>query len=596
VSQPDTLTGRTVAGKYAVKERIGAGGMGAVYRALHLQTGGEVAVKFLHGTAALDDNAVKRFQLEAKNAAQLRHANTIRVTDFGVDQGMFYLVMEHLVGRPLNVAIATQGPFPWRRAVHITRQVLASLWEAHEHSRLIIHRDIKPGNIFLVDLPGMSDHVKVLDFGIARSLAGTGAGTQGFIGTPYYMAPELWKGELVDARTDLYALGCVVFEMLAGGPPFVPPPSATEVLLPLLQMHCNEAPPRTVEAVEGVPPALAAWVDRLLRKDRAERPPSAREALEELDRVAREADVAEMAAEAAPAASRPPEPVRAAPSLRRPTPRAAVADTEVAELEPGPAVTPPTRGRSVDEQAKAEADEKAKAEAKAAAEEKARAEAEEQAKAQAEAEAEAEAREKAKAEAREKAKAEAREKAKAEAREKAKAKAEAREKAKAAAREKAKAGGGDRKGLSPLVIAALVFVPIALVAVALIVSSDSPAPDLSGSRRGTMVFDENAPRGGLQFTYRARLSEKDHVDDEGNRIGDAGLVLARDRMNYHYNFARDEEDGYDQGVDSEDTVAMFGHLVGRALSPEMKRVILEGTPLVEVEVYDNGLGVEILGP
>ena len=562
MSQPDTLTGRTVAGKYAVKERIGAGGMGAVYRALHLQTGGEVAVKFLHGTAALDDNAVKRFQLEAKNAAQLRHANTIRVTDFGVDQGMFYLVMEHLVGRPLNVAIATQGPFPWRRAVHITRQVLASLWEAHEHSRLIIHRDIKPGNIFLVDLPGMSDHVKVLDFGIARSLAGTGAGTQGFIGTPYYMAPELWKGELVDARTDLYALGCVVFEMLAGGPPFVPPPSATEVLLPLLQMHCNEAPPRTVEAVEGVPPALAAWVDRLLRKDRAERPPSAREALEELDRVAREADVAEMAAEAAPAASRPPEPVRAAPSLRRPTPRAAVADTEVAELEPGPAVTPPTRGRSVDEQAKAEADEKAKAEAKAAAEEKARAEAEEQAKAQAEAEAEA----------------------------------EAREKAKAAAREKAKAGGGDRKGLSPLVIAALVFVPIALVAVALIVSSDSPAPDLSGSRRGTMVFDENAPRGGLQFTYRARLSEKDHVDDEGNRIGDAGLVLARDRMNYHYNFARDEEDGYDQGVDSEDTVAMFGHLVGRALSPEMKRVILEGTPLVEVEVYDNGLGVEILGP
>ncbi|PKN53821.1 MAG: serine/threonine protein kinase, partial [Deltaproteobacteria bacterium HGW-Deltaproteobacteria-14] len=338
MSQPDTFTGRIIAGKYAIKERIGAGGMGAVYRALHQQTGGDVAVKVLHGTAALDDHAVKRFQLEAQNAAQLRHANTIRVIDFGIDEGVFYLVMEHLVGHALNDLIARQGPFPWRRAVHITRQVLASLWEAHEHPRIIIHRDIKPANIFVLDQAGTRDHVKVLDFGIARSLAGTGAGTQGFIGTPYYMAPELWKGELVDARTDLYALGCVVFEMLAGAPPFVPPPSATEVLLPLLGMHCHDAPPRTVDAVAGIPPGLAAWVDRLLKKDRAERPPSAREALEELDRLAREADLGAAAREHA----RPPRVALqqdAAAPAPPPAPAAAVAPTEVAALEPGPAVT-----------------------------------------------------------------------------------------------------------------------------------------------------------------------------------------------------------------------------------------------------------------
>ena len=291
----DSFIGRKIAGKYEILARLGVGGMGAVYRARHANTGGDVAVKVLHGTAAFDQGMIRRFQLEAQNAAALRHSNTIRINDFGVDDGVFYLVMEYLDGRSLAEVVRDDGPLPWRRAVHILRQVLKSLWEAHEHERRIVHRDIKPANIFLVDLPGEPDHVKVLDFGIARSLAGTGAGTQGFIGTPHYMAPEVWRGEQVDARTDLYAVGCVAFQLLVGKPPFVSPPSAVDSVLPMLEMHCHLAPPETALVAPAAPVAVCAWVDALLAKDRARRPPSARAALASLD-----AAVADLAAGDAP--------------------------------------------------------------------------------------------------------------------------------------------------------------------------------------------------------------------------------------------------------------------------------------------------------
>ncbi len=279
----DPFIGRTIADKYAIVARIGAGGMGAVYHGRHVETGGDVAVKFLHGTAALDEQSVKRFRLEAQNAAQLRHTNTVRVTDFGVDAGLLYLVMEHLSGRSLAAVCAAETPMGWQRACHIIAQVLRSLWEAHEHPRRIIHRDIKPANILLMDLQGQRDVVKVVDFGIARSLEGTGAGTQGVIGTPRYMAPELWKGEVADARADLYAVGCVAYELLSGRPPFVPPPSAGSALLPLMNMHCNDLAMPLGERIEGVPPAVAAWVDRLLEKDVSARPIGAEAALVELE-------------------------------------------------------------------------------------------------------------------------------------------------------------------------------------------------------------------------------------------------------------------------------------------------------------------------
>ena len=286
----DPLLGRVIAGKYRVTRRLGAGGMGAVYHAKHLATGGDVALKFLHGTAAGDEQLTRRFHAEAKNAAALRHANTIRVTDFGVDEGTMYLVMEYLEGRTLSDVLTQEGPLTWSRVVHILRQVLKSLWEAHEHPLRIVHRDIKPANIFLVDLPGDPDHVRVLDFGISRALESSGAGTHGLVGTPFYMAPELWRGELVDARTDLYALGCVAYQALSGAPPFVPPPSATESLYPLLAMHCSVPPRSLAEEGDRVPAPIAAWVDSLLEKEPAHRPASARAALEALEQAARQSE------------------------------------------------------------------------------------------------------------------------------------------------------------------------------------------------------------------------------------------------------------------------------------------------------------------
>jgi len=294
----DPFIGREFAGKYRVVKRLGAGGMGAVYQATHLTTGGDVALKFLHGTAIGDENAIRRFQLEAQNVAALRHANTVRVTDFGVDQGTLFLVMEYLDGHPLSDVLMTDGALPWQRVVHIVRQILKSLWEAHEHPKRIIHRDIKPANIFLVDLPGDPDHVRVVDFGIARALDGSGAGTQGLLGTPFYMAPELWRGETVDARTDLYALGCVAYQCFVGSPPFIPPPSATDSLYPLLSMHLNDPPPSLRKTRPSVPAPLASWVDRMLAKEPGQRPASARQALEALDDAARDSERAPIPARA----------------------------------------------------------------------------------------------------------------------------------------------------------------------------------------------------------------------------------------------------------------------------------------------------------
>ena len=131
----DPLVGQTVAGRYVLAERIGSGGYGAVYRGTHKETGGDVAIKILRAKGESRREAVRRFHLEAQSAAALRHPNTVRVNDFGVHEGFLFLVMEYLFGRPLDDIISAEAPLPWRRAVHIARQVLASLGEAHEHER-----------------------------------------------------------------------------------------------------------------------------------------------------------------------------------------------------------------------------------------------------------------------------------------------------------------------------------------------------------------------------------------------------------------------------------------------------------------------------
>lgn len=561
----DHLIGRLISGKYAVKERLGSGGMGAVYRARHEATGGNVAIKFLHGTAALDDHAVKRFQLEAQNAAQLRSTHTIRVIDFGVDEGVFYLVMEHLDGRPLNTVLSEEGPLPWPRVVHIARQLLKSLWEAHEHGRQIVHRDIKPANIMLIDLPGEPDHVKVLDFGIARSLIGTGAGTQGLIGTPYYMAPELWRGEAVDPRTDLYALGCVVFEMLVGAPPFEPPPSATDVLLPLLGMHCNEPPPRAAEVVPGLPAPISAWVDRLLEKDRARRPLAGRQALEELDRAVASAS-APAAAQAAPLAAPPAAAPPLSPALaatRTAAPRAFGAT---------PVVTPPpTRERP--SAPAAVVDETVDAPPRTAPAPRPPA-------------------------------------------------VDATMTASRPGAPPPRAPRGQRPvWLLPLVAVAVAGLGAVAVSVALSGPGDPPRHDPGGGAvaavepasgdgggearqvetrpaaphlRATGTFDPDQPLGAHQFGYRARLGPQDHVNPGGVRLVDAADVLCQDRVNYHSGAARDPEDQGDPYLSDPAFVAQAHDAFERVLDPTISHDLVTKTPVVAVDFYENGVTVEIV--
>lgn len=282
----DPWIGRVIADKYSVEARIGRGGMGAVYRARHTDTGGLVAVKVLHASVRGDAQAIKRFHLEAQNAAGLNHSHTIRVTDFGVEGETPYLVMEFLHGQPLSAVMKQNGALPWQRAVRIISGVLKSLWEAHEHERRIVHRDIKPQNIFLSDQQGSQDFVKVLDFGISRSLESQGANTVGPIGTPHYMAPEQWRGVEVDGRADLYSCGCMLYELLAGRAPFLvdnnmPP---TQRMATLAQKHLNEAAPRLGGDSEHVlPPDLIELVHDLLSKEPELRPQTAAAVLARLE-------------------------------------------------------------------------------------------------------------------------------------------------------------------------------------------------------------------------------------------------------------------------------------------------------------------------
>lgn len=345
----DPVVGSTIAGRYEVLRRLGSGGMGAVYEARHTETGGRVAIKVLSGVE--DETAARRFRLEAELAAALRHTNTIRVMDFGADAGRLYLVMELVDGHSVAERLQTDGRFPWPRAVATIRQVLKALWEAHEHPRRIVHRDIKPANIMLADLPGEPDHVRVVDFGIARALDETGLGTRGFIGTPAYIAPELWDGAAADPRSDLYAVGCVMYELLTGSPPFTPPPSASHSLFALIDMHRSNPPPTIADRAPGVPAPISAWVERLLGKTPDARPSSAQAALAELDAAAADAadapapsppgDSADTANQAAPPRSGGTADATGAASLSPPRPSGSNAPA-VAAATASPARRPPT--------------------------------------------------------------------------------------------------------------------------------------------------------------------------------------------------------------------------------------------------------------
>ncbi|MET0390403.1 MAG: serine/threonine-protein kinase, partial [Polyangiales bacterium] len=202
----DPLLGRTIAGRYLIEDKIGDGGMGVVYRATHQVIARDVAIKFLHPRYAHDVTSRRRFLGEARAANQINHENIIDITDFGeTDDGLVYLVMEYLQGRGLDREIAGRPMSP-PRALRIAIQIAQGLGRAHELD--VIHRDVKPGNVFLVRRRADSDVVKLLDFGIARferEMRITDRGT--LLGTPEYIAPEQVRSGEVSPHTDLYALG-----------------------------------------------------------------------------------------------------------------------------------------------------------------------------------------------------------------------------------------------------------------------------------------------------------------------------------------------------------------------------------------------------
>lgn len=261
--------GTIVGGRYRIAQRVGQGAYGVVFAATHLSTGQEVAVKVLTGDGTADPTALRRFFLEAKTTASLRHPNTVRVFDFGQDDaGHVFLAMELLRGKPLRAELTDRRRegvvFSEAEALEVGLSVARSLAEAHGLG--LVHRDLKPDNVFLTALPGGECLVKVCDFGIAKT-ALVSMATDGPVGTPAYMSPEQADGHTQDGRSDLYALGAILFELVAGRPPFL-----ADSPVQLLMMHVKEAPPRVdALAMTAISPDFAALVHQLLAKDPATR-------------------------------------------------------------------------------------------------------------------------------------------------------------------------------------------------------------------------------------------------------------------------------------------------------------------------------------
>ncbi len=236
--------GSVVAGRYQITRLLGEGGYGSVYEAAQLNLGRVVALKIMRMDVVRRPEALRRFEQEARLAQQLAHPNIVRLFDFGrTDEGVPFTVWELMIGRSLEREIARAGALPGARVAHVAQQTLKALMEAH--SLGIVHRDIKPANLFLSDFAGEPDFVKVLDFGIALAPS-SGSGQSGGItaegislGTPAYMAPEQVMDQGVDARTDLYALGLVMAEMLTGEPVFR---GATAMQVAMMQIDEQPAP------------------------------------------------------------------------------------------------------------------------------------------------------------------------------------------------------------------------------------------------------------------------------------------------------------------------------------------------------------------
>ena len=316
---PTELIGAVLSDTYKIERVIGHGGMGVVYEASHLRLPRRFAVKVLYAHVARDPEVNARFRREAMVTSEIGNSHIIEIVDFNqTPEGTLYIVMELLRGEDLESLLRREGPLPVERAVQIARQVASALKAAHE--RGVIHRDLKPSNVFLCANDEQKDFVKVLDFGISKVQGSSTVVTQDMatIGTPAYMAPEQADGKSAeaDARSDIYALGTMLYEMLGGRPPF-----AGESILAMLYKVVNEEPPPLSSLRPGLPEPLVGAIHQAINKKPEERFATMTVLADVLDR----------------AQSAPP-PLR----KRRPkaAPPAAVAPTALA---PAPGDIPPTR-------------------------------------------------------------------------------------------------------------------------------------------------------------------------------------------------------------------------------------------------------------
>jgi len=267
----DSLLGQVLAGKYRMDHRLNEGGMGAVYRGTHVLMDKTVAIKVLRPSLAADEKIVARFSREARAASRISHPHALSVTDFGESEdGVVFLVMEYLDGKTLKEIIREEGPMPLPRVVEIIRQVGGALDAAHGQG--VVHRDLKSENIMLLKSAG-PDYAKVLDFGIAKITEPTGTYDPGLtapdlvIGTPQYMSPEQCsQASEIDARSDLYSLGVIIYEMLVGHVPFTGQ-SPTAIMM----KHMQDEPPSVLKERPDLPSEVGRVVQRALAKRKDDR-------------------------------------------------------------------------------------------------------------------------------------------------------------------------------------------------------------------------------------------------------------------------------------------------------------------------------------